>query len=179
MEKLGNISVKGLEFLVNKKTNDYSAWFSYAYNDNNYTFNSIVPPNFPNNLELEHSFTLAGNYNYNNFKIGMGLNYRSGKPYTQPDATNPIDATVVPNEINYDPPNSSRLPEYFRADASANYDFNLSSRVKASLGASILNFTNRKNELNTYYRLNDSGEIETVRRISLGVTPNASFRISF
>lgn len=177
--EIGEYLVKGIEFLVNKKTNDYSIWFSYAYNDNEYTFNTIVPPNFPNNLALKHSFTLAGNYNYNNFRIGVGFNYRSGRPYTKPDASNPINSSIFPNEINYEAPNSRRLSEYVRADASATYDFNLGNSIKASLGASILNFTNRKNELNTYYRINDSGEIETVRRISLGVTPNASFRIRF
>ncbi|ASV29341.1 TonB-dependent receptor [Maribacter cobaltidurans] len=177
--EIGEYLVKGVEFLINKKTNDYSAWFSYAYNDNNYTFNTISPPNFPNNLELEHSFTLAGNYNYNNFKVGIGLNYRSGKPYTKPDSNTPLDTSVFPIEINYESPNSSSLPEYFRADASATYDFNLNKKVKASVGASVLNFTDRKNVLNTYYRLNDDNKVETVQRISLGVTPNASFRISF
>ena len=177
--EIGEYLVKGLEFLINKKTNDYSVWFSYAYNDNNYTFNTVDPPIFPNNLELEHSFTLAGNYNYNDFKIGVGFNYRSGKPYTRPDVTNPLDTSIFPSEINYEAPNSSSLPEYFRADASATYDFNLSETIRASVGASVLNFTNRKNILNTYYRLNDSNEIETVQRVSLGVTPNASFRIRF
>ena len=177
--EIGEYLVKGVEFLINKKTNDYSAWFSYAYNDNKYTFNTLIPPSFPNNLELEHSFTLAGNYNYNDFKIGIGFNYRSGKPYTRPDVTNPLDTSIFPNEINYETPNSSSLPEYFRADASATYDFNLSKTLRASVGASVLNFTNRKNLLNTYYRLNESNEIETVQRVSLGVTPNASFRIRF
>lgn len=177
--EIGQYLIKGVEFLINKKTNDYSAWFSYAYNDNNYTFETITPPNFPNNLELKHSFTLAGNYNYNNFKLGIGFNYRSGRPFTEPSTNNPVNTSVVPNEINYNTPNSSSLPEYFRADASATYDFKISSSIKGSVGASILNFTNRKNILNTYYRLNETNEIETVQRVSLGVTPNASFRVNF
>ncbi|MFX0555277.1 TonB-dependent receptor [Maribacter sp. CXY002] len=177
--EVGEYTVKGLEFLINQKNNYYSAWLSYTYNVNDYNFEGIDPTNFPNNIDIRHAFTLAGNYNHNNFKLGIGFNYRSGKPYTQPDAINPIDATVVPNKINYQEPNSDRLPEYFRADASANYDFNISNTIKASIGASVLNFTNRKNTLNTYYRLNDANEIETIQRISLGVTPNASFRVSF
>ncbi len=177
--EVGSYTIKGLEFLVNKKNNDYSAWLSYAYNVNDYTFDDIVPPNFPNNLDIRHSFTLAGNYNWGNLKMGVGFNYRSGKPFTKPDEGNPVDTTVFPNEINYQEPNSSRLPEYFRADASATYSFNINSKIKSSLGISVLNFTNRKNTLNTYYRLNDLDEIETVQRISLGVTPNASFRVSF
>lgn len=177
--EIGSYAIKGLELLINKKNNDYSTWLSYTYNLNDYTFESLVPPNFPNNLDIRHSVTLAGNYNYGNFKIGIGLNYRSGKPFTEPDADNPINTLVFPNEINYQEPSSSRLPEYIRADASAIYNFAISNSIKASLGASVLNFTNRKNTLNTYYRLNNANEVETVQRISLGVTPNASFRVNF
>jgi len=177
--EIGEYTNKGIEMLINKKNNDYSAWLSYTYNLNNYTFETIVPPNFPNNLDIRHSFTLAGNYTYGNFKIGLGFNYRSGKPFTEPNENNTVNTSVFPNEINYQEPNSSRLPEYFRADASAIYDFNLSRGIKASLGASILNLTNRKNTLNTYYRLNEANEVETIQRVSLGVTPNASFRVHF
>ena len=177
--EIGSYANKGLEFLINKKNNDYSIWLSYTYNLNDYTFDSIVPPNFPNNLDIRHSFTLAGNYDAGNFKMGVGFNYRSGKPYTEPDMDNPINTSVFPNEINYQEPNSSSLPEYFRADASATYRFDISPGIKSTLGISVLNFTNRKNTLNTYYRLNDANEVETVQRLSLGVTPNASFRVSF
>lgn len=177
--EIGEYTVKGIEFLINKKNNDYSAWLSYTYNFNDYTFEGIIPTQFPNNLDIRHSLTLAGNYNYNNFKIGLGINYRSGKPYTEPDADAPVDDTTFPYQINYQRPNSSRLPEYIRADASVTYDFKISPRIKASTGISVLNFTNRKNVLNTYYRINEANEIETVQRTSLGVTPNASFRIQF
>ncbi|MBT8308324.1 MAG: TonB-dependent receptor [Maribacter sp.] len=178
-EELGNYTVKGIEFLINKKTADYSAWISYTYNINNYTFEDVVPMTFPNNLDVRHTATFAGNYNYGNFKIGVGLNYRTGKPYTKPDVNNPVDTNFFPSRINFQEPNSSRLPEYLRIDASAIYNFDISSRVKATLGASVLNFTNRKNILNTYHRLNDNDEIETVESVSLGLTPNFSFRIKF
>ncbi len=178
-EEIGNYTVKGVEFLINKKTADYSVWLSYTYNTNNYTFEDIVPKTFPNNLDVRHTVTFAGNYTYGNFKIGVGLNYRTGKPYTKPDATNPVDTTFFPSRITFQEPNSSRLSEYLRADASAIYDFTLSPRIKATIGASVLNFTNRKNILNIYYRLNDNDEIETVESVSLGLTPNFSFRLKF
>ncbi len=178
-EEIGNYTVKGVEFLINKKTADYSAWLSYTYNVNDYTFEDIVPRIFPNNLDVRHTVTFAGNYTYGKFKIGVGLNYRTGKPYTKPDANNPVDTTFFPSSITFQEPNSSRLPEYLRADASAIYNFDLSPRIKATVGASVLNFTNRKNILNTYYRLNDNDEIEIVESVSLGLTPNVSFRIRF
>ncbi len=109
----------------------------------------------------------------------MGLNYRSGRPFTLPNATNPVDDSVVPNQIVYQDPNSNRLSEYFRADFSAIYDFSLNDKIKASAGVSVLNFTNRRNNLNTFFRLDEANDVERVERVSLGVTPNASFRIRF
>ncbi|CAN0605171.1 unnamed protein product, partial [Ectocarpus sp. 12 AP-2014] len=119
------------------------------------------------------------NYTYGSLKLGLGFNYRSGRPFTLPDAANPIDASEVPNQIIYKASNSARLPEYFRADFSAIYDFSINDEIKASAGISVLNFTNRRNNLNTFFRLNEASEVEQVERVSLGVTPNASFRIRF
>ncbi|MGB5430615.1 MAG: carboxypeptidase-like regulatory domain-containing protein [Eudoraea sp.] len=178
--EIGKYEVKGLEFLINHKNNLFSTWLSYAYNLNNYTFEDIVPNVFPNNLDITHTLTFASTYTYENLKIGIGINYRTGKPFTKPqEGADGIDFTTFPVSINYQEPNSSRLPDYLRADASAIYDFNISKRVKATAGASILNILNKENILNTYYRLNDQNEIVTIESVSLGFTPNVSFRISF
>ena len=112
--------------------------------------------------------------------MGLGLNYRTGRPFTEPlPPPDAIDTSVFPARINYSQPNSSRLPEYFRMDASMTYSFTVSETVRASVGASVLNLTGRRNVLNTYYRLNDLDQIERIESISLGLTPNASFRIWF
>ncbi|MFS4493669.1 TonB-dependent receptor domain-containing protein [Maribacter sp. 2308TA10-17] len=177
--EIGKYDVKGIEFLINKKTSKYSVWASYAYNLNNYTFDDVVPPTFPNNFDIRHTATFAGTYTFNKLKIGIGLNYRTGKPFTEPDTDNPLDTTFFPARINYNTVNSSRLTEYLRADASAIYNFKLSSDIKASAGISVLNFTDRLNLLNTYYQVNDLNVIETVESFSLGLTPNFSFRVKF
>lgn len=177
--ELGSYEVKGLEFLINKKGDDYSTWLSYTYNKNDYTFEDIEPNTFPNNLDVRHTVTLAGTYDINNLKVGLGLNYRTGKPYTKPDEQEPLIPLVFPAEINYQSPNSSRLPEYFRLDASATYSFNISRKIKANAGLSLLNLTDRENILNRYYRVSDDNEVEQVDNKSLGLTPNASFRINF
>jgi len=178
--EIGKYDVKGLEFLINHKNRHFSTWLSYAYNLNNYTFKDIVPNVFPNNLDIRHTLTFASTYTYENFKIGIGINYRTGKPFTKPqEGANAIDFTTFPVSINYQEPNSSRLPDYLRADASAIYAFDISNRVKATVGASILNILNKENILNTYYSLNDQNEIVTVESVSLGFTPNLSFRVAF
>ncbi len=177
--EIGNYEVRGLEFLVNKKGENYSTWLSYTYNKNDYTFEDIDPSSFPNNLDVRHTVTVATTYDINNLKLGLGLNYRTGRPYTAPDDNDPLNTTVFPNEINYQLPNSSRLPEYFRLDASATYHFDISRRIKANAGVSLLNLTNRENVLNRYYRISDENEVEQVNNISLGLTPNVSFRVRF
>lgn len=177
--EIGSYEVKGLEFLINKKGGNYSTWLSYTFNKNDYTFDDIVPNTFPNNLDARHTVTLASSYDIKDLKLSIGVNYRTGKPYTEPEEDTPLNTNVFPGRINYQEPNSSRLPEYFRADASATYDFDISRRVKANAGISLLNLTNRKNILNRYYRVNDDNEIEQVDNFSLGFTPNLSFRVSF
>lgn len=177
--EIGKYSVHGAEFLINKKTATYSTWLSYTYNNNTYTFADIQPNKFPNNLDIRHTVTFAGTYNYKKIKFGVGFNYRSGKPYTKPQRSNSINTINFPNAINYESPNSSRLPDYLRADASALYNFPINDGIKATLGISILNILDKKNILDTYYKLSPTNEIETVERVSLGVTPNASFRLQF
>ncbi|WP_149274867.1 TonB-dependent receptor [Pareuzebyella sediminis] len=177
--EIGKYTVKGFEFLINAKTSSYSIWASYTYNNNDYSFPDIVPPNFPNNLDIRHTATLAGTYTLERFKFGIGLNYRSGKPYTEPDWTDPIDTTFYPYRINYKEPNSNRLPEYLRADASAVYQFELGRRMKASFGVSVLNLASRSNILDTFYQLDENDEIEKIENVSLGLTPNASLRLRF
>ncbi|WP_373518593.1 carboxypeptidase-like regulatory domain-containing protein [Pricia sp.] len=177
--EIGNYDVKGIEFLINKKTDAYSIWASYGYNVNTYYFPDIVPPEFPNNLDVRHTGTLAGTYTLNNLKFSIGVNYHTGKPITEPLADDPIDTSFFPFRINYRPPNGDRLPEYLRADASAIYNFDIGSAVKATVGVSVLNFTDRKNILNAYYRLDDQNEIERIANVSLGLTPNVSFRVAF
>ncbi len=178
--EIGSYDVKGAEAIINYKSSDFSTWLSYTHNVNNYNFPSLDPGKFPNNQDIRHTVTFASTYSHNDLKLGIGINYRSGKPYTEPqDGNNAINTTVIPNEINYTAPNSSRLPDYFRADFSAIYDFVLRPGISATAGLSLLNVLNRENILNRYYRLNDMDEIETVESFSLGRTPNISFRVTF
>ena len=178
--ELGSYRVHGVEALLNYKTPSWSSWLSYAYNRNDYTFGALQPATFPNNLDIRHTVTLGLNYTYEQLNMGLGLNYRTGSPFTEPlPPPDAIDTSVFPARINYSQPNSSRLPEYFRMDASMTYSFSVSETVRASVGASVLNLTGRRNVLNTYYRLNDLDQIERIESISLGLTPNASFRIWF
>jgi hypothetical protein len=178
--EIGSYRVRGIELLINKKSDVLSGWLSYSYNKHDYRFDSIIPREFPNNLDIRHSLTLAGTYSHRNLKFGLGLNYHTGKPYTRPlEGDVALDQSFFPARIVYRAPNSSRLSEYFRADASVIYGFSMGPGLNAKAGISILNLTDRRNRLNKYYRVNENSEIQTVENVSLGLTPNFSFRVDF
>ena len=170
----GNYNVKGVDFLINKRFQNFSTWLSYSFSDNNYEFKDLNEINFPNNIEIKHQLTFATVYSSDNLKISAGLNWHSGKPITEPNTNNPL----INNAINYNSPNSSRLANYLRFDASAMYTFQLNNRLKGQTGVSVWNFTDQKNYINSYYKLINNIP-EKHQKTSLGITPNATFRIIF
>ena len=110
-----------------------------------------------------------------NFKIGLGLNWHSGRAYTKPLNTQDNSNSA----IEYQNPNSSRLSDYFRADLSAIYKFQLSKGTKAEAGASVWNMLNQNNIVNRYYTLDTDNNIVEVDNSFLKFTPNLSFRVNF
>jgi hypothetical protein len=144
--------------------------------NNDYKFDTInTEVSFPNTLDLTHAANASLTYNLSNFKIGLGINWHSGRPYTKPS---PIQNTTN-STIDYNSPNSSRLNDYFRTDISAVYNFNLSKDIKAELGASVWNIFNQTNIINRHYALNINDDIVKIDNQSLQLTPNLSFRVNF
>ncbi len=176
IEDTGKYNVKGIDLLVNKQFKQFSTWLSYSYSNNDYTFKVINDGiTFPNNIDITHTATFASTYAIDKLKIGIGINWHSGRPYTTPsenqDTTN--------NQIEYDSPNNKRLDDYIRADISAIYKFNLSKKIKAEVGASIWNIFNKKNIINRFYTQDANDTIIQVDNQSLEFTPNLSFRVNF
>jgi len=171
----GNYEALGLDFLLNKKFKNASSWLSYTIADNTFEFDGFAPPTFPNNLDIAHTITIGANYKLKAFEFSSGLNFRTGKPFTKPDQ----EIQVLNREINYGLPNSSRIENYLRMDVSSKYTFKLREGVLAQVGLSVWNVLNRENIINTYFQLNQLGEVEQIEQKSLGLTPNFNFRITF
>lgn len=172
----GSYTVTGLDFLINKRFNNFSTWLSYTLSNNDYTFDVINDGNpFPNSVDLTHVANASLTYSLKNFKIGLGLNWHSGRAYTKPLNTQDNSNSA----IEYQSPNSSRLSDYFRADLSAIYKFQLSKGIKAEAGASVWNMLNQNNIINRYYTLDTDNNIVEVDNRSLKFTPNLSFRVNF
>ncbi|WP_274473744.1 TonB-dependent receptor plug domain-containing protein [Mangrovimonas aestuarii] len=174
-QTIGQYNIKGIDLLVNKQFRQFSTWFSYSLSQNNYKFPSLNSgEDFPNNLDLQHIFSGAGTYTINSFKVALGVNWHSGKPFTTP-----LNFTAPNGVIQYNPPNTDRLEDYFRTDISATYKVKLNKKTEAILGASVWNIFNRKNIINSYYAVGDDGIVNKIDISALGLTPNVSLRVNF
>lgn len=173
---IGDYTVKGIDFLINKRFSDFSTWLSYSYSKNDYTFATLnANKPFANTLDLRHVANASFTYNRSAIKIGLGFNWHSGRPFTSVSETQDnTNATIA-----YNSPNDSRLKGYFRTDISAIYNFRFAEGVKAEVGASIWNLFNQTNIINRYYSLDSDDSIVEINNRSLKITPNLSFRIKF
>lgn len=171
----GSYRVKGVDLLINKRFKKINTWLSYSYADNTYTFEELIPQNFPNNIDITHTFTYGIDVSLNNFKVSGGLNWHSGRPTTTPVLGNEI----IDNEVNFDSPNAANIKDYMRVDVSCVYNFNISDKIKGLAGISIWNLLNTNNTVNSFYRTLNVNDIEQVNERALDFTPNATLRILF
>lgn len=172
---IGRYTVTGIDVLVNKRFDNFSAWISYSLHKNDYEFDDLNNGiSFPNNKDIRHAFNFATTYTSSRFKIALGVNWHTGKP-----TTFPVDpSSTTGNPIIYENPNSRRLKDYLRTDLSANYNFKI-NKTRAILGFSIWNILGRDNTINTYFNVNENNSIRQIDNSSLGITPNLSFRVAF
>jgi hypothetical protein len=172
---IGSYEIKGVDLMMNKQFANASTWLSYSYSKNEYNFDTLNNGNpFPNNADLRHAVTFAGTYNFRDLKFALGANWRTGKPFTLVNEVDPL----IDDEINFNEPNQDNLDDYLRIDFSTTYNFDLGRNTRAKVGLSVWNLMNKKNNLNTYYRLSDD-TVNQIENQSLGITPNVSFRVNF
>nr|WP_255554210.1 TonB-dependent receptor plug domain-containing protein [Mesonia aestuariivivens] len=171
---IGDYKILGVDLLINKKFKNFDARLSYSFTENNYYFKDLPASTIPNNFEIANSFTFASSYSYKNFKASGGLIWRSGKPFT------PISANgITNNQFDYELMNSGNLKNYMRVDVSVSQEFKIQKKLIAYAGLSIWNLLDRKNIINSYYRLNNNNQVYLVNQKALGLTPNFVFRLKF
>ncbi len=173
----GRYEVAGADIIFNNKFKRLNTWLGYSYAKNNYTFKNLPVNKFASNYDIRHTISLATAYDYKKLKISTGLLYRTGKPTTLLVSGN----EVINGELNFQNPNSTRLPDYYRLDASIIYDFSFSKHFKINVAASLLNILDRKNLINQYYKIDpeDNSKFKEYNTYSLGITPNFALRLFF
>jgi hypothetical protein len=177
---IGEYTIYGSEFLVQKQFKSFYTWLSYTFNNNNYTFESFSPEKFPSNFEIRHTINTAAIYEWNKFKVALGSKWFTGKPVTTPVSSEASFITPSSPQIIYSSPNSSNIENFFQVNFSASYVIKATEKSQLQLGISVQNIFNRKNIINRYYRINtDNNGIEVVNTYALERTPNALIKFSF
>ncbi|MEK6153333.1 TonB-dependent receptor [Flavobacteriaceae bacterium 3-367] len=177
----GESDIVGLDVLLRKKIGSYRIWLGYTFNDVEYRFEELQSNPFPGNNDVTHNFRIANTYETGNWQFSVGWNYRTGLPFT------PVDSfSTITGDIDFGPVNSERLPNYHRLDASLIYKFGISTsgRTKATFGVSLQNVYSRQVPISIFYRVDQDpntglDELNQIEQLSLGFTPNATFRLYF
>lgn len=178
----GESEISGVDVLVKKKINGYRTWLSYSTMRKKFKFYTINNgKRFNGNFHIAHQFYWAQSYDFNNFNISLGWQFRTGIPYTKGIGLD-VDNTILFGAIN-----AHRLPNYHRLDFSSTFKFTVSKqkKYKGKLGLSVINLYNRKSVLGRDYkvRLSSAGNedyfLQEVEKSALGITPNVVFRLEF
>jgi TonB dependent receptor/TonB-dependent Receptor Plug Domain len=171
----GKYTTNGIDFLINWRIQKFNCWSSYSFARSTYQFTELIPSTFPNNLDIRHRATGGVAYQADHLEISLGVNWRTGKPFTRPATEN----SLVDGVIQYEKPNKYRIQAYWRFDASAKYKFYISKKIRAIAGMSLWNMTGTDNVIDAFYRVNNNDQISFIQRNALGFTPNMMFRIEF
>ncbi len=177
----GESDIIGVDVLLKKKIDAFRIWLGYTFNDIQYNFPELQNTSFPGNNDITHNFRISNTMDVKNWEISLGWTYRTGAPFTTVNTFNSLTG-----DIDFDALNSGRLPNYHRLDASLLYKFGISSKgnVKGTLGVSFQNLYNRTIPLSVFYRVDEDPQTETqelnqIEQLSLGFTPNITFRLLF
>lgn len=176
----GNGIARGLEFLIQKKSGNYTGWVSYTLGRVQNTFEKFNNGNsFPALHDQRHEIKFVQSIDINRWTLASTFIYGSGKPFSEPTGRYSIellDGRDV-SFIGVGEKNGSRISPYSRMDISAHYKVT-HGKAKLDFGFSIFNLYNR---INTWYFQydfqQDPAVITEVKYI--GITPNISFNIEF
>lgn len=192
----------GIDLTLRKRWRYFRVWSTYSFQDSQVEFPDLFRNAFPSSLNIRHQIRLTVAYSLPKWEFSLGYNYKSGLPFTdvndivikdQDGNDDRPGGNVIPNDddfffLDFDAPNSSRLPNYQRVDASIWHRWS-SKKLKGEIGLSFVNVLDRKNIFDLSYYIerdeadepgeSDELEIYTRKKYFLRFTPNFTFRIIF
>ncbi len=139
----GNGKAIGIDFLAKYENPNFSSWFAYSLSKASRRFAEINNGvEIPALYDQTHQIKWTNMYSIKKWNFSVVSIYTTGKPYIKSST----------KEDNFNTTRVySRLPDYYRTDISANYNFNIKN-VNIKPGLSVLNAFNTKNYLDIYVR---------------------------
>lgn len=173
---IGEQAIYGFDFFINKKIGPFNHWISYSYTSAKNKFKALNNNLFfVANNAIKHNVSVSSAYKNNGFQAAIAFHLRSGKPFTK--------SIVQDDKIQFVGINTENLAVYHRLDISATYQFWLSRKQlsKMTLGLSIRNLYNQKNQISKEYIGNNAPNdpVRIIDKFGLGFTPNFLVKVSW
>jgi ferric enterobactin receptor len=175
---------RGIEFLAQKKIGNFSGWASYSLGEAKNHFDVYADTWFAANQDVRHEFKLVAMYQYKRWDFAATWIFATGRPYTAPSggySVELLDGTTQ-DYFTVTSKNGLRLPNYHRADISANYKLLAGEhgekrrREIGYIGFSVFNLYNRTNVWYKTYTIESGSLIETNVNYT-GITPNVTLSL--
>lgn len=139
----GNGKAYGIDFLAKYEGVNYTGWLAYSVSKATRRFSEINGGGeIPAPYDQTHEIKWTNIYNYNKWNFSTLAIFTTGKPYIE--STQKEEDFTTTRVYN-------RLPNYFRIDLSANYNFTIKN-VNIKPGLSVLNAMDTHNYLDIYTR---------------------------
>lgn len=175
---------RGIEFLMQKKSGKFNGWISYTIGEARNKLDVYSDTYYPANQDVTHEFKIVALYKYKRWDFSATWVYATGRPYTAPSGAYSITLLDGSTQdfFTVTSKNSLRLPDYHRADISANYKLLKGSkgdkkrREIGYIGFSVFNLYNRTNTWYKQYSIEEGEVIETSVNY-LGITPNLTLSL--
>jgi len=202
----GSERLFGIDLTVRKRWRYFRTWFNYSYQDSDVEFEELFPESFPSSLNIKHQLRATATYSLPKWEFSLGYSFKTGLPFTDVDdiiirddddrpprrdgnpPPPPPPGVDLDDEdflfLDFDSPNSSRLPNYHRADVSIWHKWkSRNEKVKGEIGLSFINIFNRQNVFDVNYFIDfdedDNPAVLKQTKYFLSFTPNLTFRLIF
>jgi len=170
----------GLEFLLKKKTGDFTGWISYTLAKTEKLIDGINNSDWYNaRQDRTHDIAVVGSYALNKkWSLSATWVYYTGDAITFPSGKYNIDGQAF---FYYTDRNAYRMPAYHRLDLGANMQLKKKKNYTSELSFSLYNAYGRKNPYSITFRESekDPSVTETVRTTLFQFLPSISYNFKF
>ena len=153
----GSGTASGVELFLQKNIGDLTGWTGYTFSEVLYDFPTVSDTTYFADQDTTHEFKTVLMYRWRDWDFASTFIYATGRPYTE--VLGVADDTF-PATYEVGKKNDERFDAYHRLDLSATYNFQLLGG-DGTLGISLFNIYDRKNQWYTEYEILEGEILET------------------
>ncbi len=185
VETGGKGNVKGIEFLLRKKSGKLTGWLGYTLSSNTRRFENLNKgKEYPYTYDQIHNISIVGNYNITkDITFSATWVYHTGNCVTLPSAKyqlynydyfNSSNKNLYTDVEIYSDKNGYRLPDYHRLDIGLNRSKQLKKGIR-NWSINIYNAYNRQNAYYLFYKKAEDGSIKLYQRSFFPIILNIGY----